>query len=168
LTYAIEPLGPSHNFDEFDCGNDALSIWLRDHARRATMQGTRTFLLVEEESGRVGGYFSVAPYLVEREDLPAKSGRGAPREIPAVLLAKLAVDRSEQGTGLGRVLMVRALTHIVRTARAAGGKVVVVDAVDKKAASFYEHHNFVPTPRDPLRLVMKLSTAAKELELPWP
>ena len=49
-----------------------------------------------------------------------------------------------------------------------GGKVVVVDAIDDGAVAFYERHDFVATPSDPHRLVRKLSTIAKALELPWP
>lgn len=86
----------------------------------------------------------------------------------AVLLAKLALDRSMQGEGLGSELLVVALETIVEAARRVGGKVVVVDAIDDEAAAFYERHDFLATPSDPLRLVRKLSTIARALELPWP
>lgn len=57
---------------------------------------------------------------------------------------------------------------ILTAARTAGGKVAVVDAVDDAAARFYRHHDFVPLPRDPHRLVLKLSTVAKLLRQAWP
>jgi ribosomal protein S18 acetylase RimI-like enzyme len=85
-----------------------------------------------------------------------------------VLLAKLALDRSVQGQGLGSELLVVALETIVEAARRVGGKVMVVDAIDEAAAAFYERHDFVATPSDPHRLVRKLSTIAKALDLPWP
>jgi len=53
-------------------------------------------------------------------------------------------------------------------ARLAGGKVVVVDAIDAEAAAFYRHHDFEPLPGRPNRLVMKLSTAARALDADWP
>ena len=93
---------------------------------------------------------------------------GAPRQIPAILLAKLALDGSRQGQGLGSELLVVALQVIVEAARAAGGRLVVVDAIDDAAAAFYRHHDFTPLPGDPRRLVLKLSTAAKALGLTWP
>lgn len=71
------------------------------------------------------------------------------------------------GQGLGAELLVHALTTIVVAARSAGGRLVVVDAVDEDAASFYRAHDFQPS-TDPRRLIMKLSTAARALDLTWP
>ena len=50
----------------------------------------------------------------------------------------------------------------------AGGKVVVVDAIDDAAASFYRHHDFEPLPGSDRRLVLKLSSVASALGLQWP
>jgi GNAT superfamily N-acetyltransferase len=94
--------------------------------------------------------------------------RGAPRRIPAILLAKLALDERLHGQGLGAELLVHALTTAINAARSAGGRVVVVDALDERAASFYRAHDFQPSPTDAHRLVVKLSTAARALGLAWP
>ena len=168
MTYRIEPLGDAHVVDPFDCGNAALNDWLKRHARNAAGQGTRTYVLVETGTGSVAGYFAVAPHLVERDVAPAHIGRGAPRQIPAILLAKLALDQHVQGKGLGAELLVRALERIVKISKQAGGKLIVVDAVDDAAAAFYEHHDLERLHADPLRLVVKLSTVAKALGMEWP
>lgn len=168
MTYSVEALGEGHDLEPFDSGNDELTDWLRHHARHATAQGSRTYLLVEDKTRRVVGYFSLAPHIMERADAPKRVGRGGPRQIPAILLAKLALDRSEQGRGLGSELLIRALETAVGAARAAGGKVVVVDAIDEAAARFYERHDFQRTPGNPRRLVQKLSTVASALDQPWP
>jgi hypothetical protein len=73
-----------------------------------------------------------------------------------------------QGKGLGAELLVNALTTILTATRSAGGRLIVVDAIDEHAAGFYRAHDFQPSPTDPLRLVMKLSTAARALGLEWP
>lgn len=168
MSHRIEPLADGHRLNAFTCGHPDLDQWLHLHAAQATRQGTRTYLLVEGDSGAVIGYFAIAPHILARDEAPRQIGRGAPRAIPAILLAKLALDSRFQGQGLGDELLVYALTKIVTAARAAGGKLVVVDAIDETAASFYRTHSFQPSPADPLRLVMKLSTVARELELPWP
>jgi GNAT superfamily N-acetyltransferase len=168
VSYRVEPLAAGHDLDAFDCGHDALTNWLKQHARTATGQGTRTYLLVEGATGAVAGYFAIAPYLVERDTSPPGVGRGAPKRIPAILLAKLALRSDLHGQGLGAELLVYALTTIVTAARSAGGRLVVVDAVDSSAAGFYRAHDFQPSPTDPLRLIMKLSTTARALHLPWP
>jgi len=167
VTWTVEALGDAHQFEGFDCGNEDLNGWLINYARHGVRQGTRTYVVVDDDD-RLAGYFAVAPHVVEREETPRSIGRGAPRQIPAILLAKFALDRQVQGGGLGRELLVLALTTIVDAARAAGGKVVVVDAIAAAAASFYEHHDFIAVPTDPHRLVQKLSTVAAALGLPWP
>jgi GNAT superfamily N-acetyltransferase len=167
LTLRVEALDSSHILDSFACGKGPLDDWLKQHARNAAGQGTRTYVLVESETRSIVGYFAIAPHLVERDSTPAQIARGAPQRIPAILLAKLALDEHAQGSGLGRVLLVRALEKIVDAAKRAGGKLVVVDAIDDDSAKFYLHHNFVPVPGNPHRLLMKMSTAARELENPW-
>jgi GNAT superfamily N-acetyltransferase len=168
VSHHIEPLAGSHDLDAFTCGHPSLDTWLREHAQHATRQGTRTYLLIEDKTDAVVGYFAIAPHLIERDETPRRIGRGAPQRIPAILLAKLALQERLHGQGLGAELLIHALTTIVIAARSAGGRIVVVDAIDDNAASFYAAHDFEPTPNDPHRLVLKLSTVAKALGLPWP
>lgn len=164
----VEPLADHHRLEKFDCGYPELSDWLRSHARHALGQGTRTYVLIDEGRPEVLGYFALAPHLVERKEMPQRIGRGSPAQIPAILLAKFALDAGMQGTGLGRDLLLRALSTIVEAARSAGGKLVVVDAVDDAAAAFYQHHGFLPVPEHRRRLVLKISTVARVLGLEWP
>lgn len=168
MTYRHEPLADGHVLEHFVCGKASLDDWLKRHARDATGQGTRTYVLVDSTTGSVVGYCAIAPHLVEREAMPGKIGRGAPKQIPAILLAKLALDERFHGGGLGRELLVRTLELIVESAKKAGGRLVVVDAIDDEAAAFYEYHDFKRLPNNRLRLVMKLSTAAKALGISWP
>ena len=166
MSFHVEPLG-EHRLDRFRCGNVELDSWLVAHAYNATGQGTRTYVLVDT-AGDVVGYFAIAPHLLARDDAPRSLGRGAPSQIPAVLLAKLALDDSLHGRGLGAELLVFALTTIIEAARHAGGRVIVVDAIDENAARFYAHHDFQALPGHDQRLVLKLSTAAKALDITWP
>ena len=163
----VEPLAAHHELAGFPCGVDALDEWLDVHARTATGHGTRTYLVIDEDE-RVVGYFAVAPHTIDRDDLSRRSGRGSPRQIPAILLAKLALAEELHGRRLGGELLVTALRVIVGAARRAGGKFVVVDAIDGAAAAFYAHHDFEPMPENPHRLTRKLSTVAKAIGEPWP
>lgn len=114
------------------------------------------------------GYFAIAPHTIDRDHLSRKAGRDAPRHIPAILLAKLALAEHLQGQGLGSELLVVALGRIVDAARRAGGKFVVVDAVDGAAASSYAHHEFESLPSAPLRFTGKLSSVAHAIAASWP
>ena len=156
----VAALDATHDLAPFTSGNSELDRWLRDQAHQATAQGTRTYVVLDEHDAVVG-YFAIVPHVVDRGDARKRVGRGAPRQIPAILLAKLALSEHLHGQGLGAELLVRALGTIIDAARVAGGKLVVVDAIDAQAAAFYLHHDFEPLPDRPDRLVMKLSTATR-------
>lgn len=163
----VDALDDHHNLEAFRSGNLELDGWLRVHARQAIGHGTRTYVVLGDD-GVVVGYFAIVPHVLERSDAPPKLGRGAPRQIPSILVAKLALSEHLHGRGLGAELLVRALATIIDAARVAGGKLVVVDAIDSDAEAFYRHHDFQPLPNRTDRLVMKLSTAARALGKDWP
>jgi GNAT superfamily N-acetyltransferase len=158
--FVSESLGEQHLLEQFSSGNDALDVWLQRHARNAqSMRTARTFVW-HAGDGLVVGYFSLAAHLVVRADLPPKVGRGAPEAIPAVLLARLALDRSLHGQGLGGELLLDALSRAVQASEVAAARLVVVDAIDAAAAAFYEHHGFTAVPGNRHRLVQKISDVA--------
>jgi predicted N-acetyltransferase YhbS len=111
----------------------------------------------------VVGYFLLGAHLVVRGELPRKYGRGSPTSIPAVLLARLALDVGLHGGGLGGELLWDALTRARAAADIAAARLVVVDAISAQAAAFYEHHGFSPIPENPNRLVQKMSDIAGAL-----
>jgi len=120
------------------------------------MNTGRTFVWRAEE-GRVVAYFTLAAHLVAREHMPPKVGRGSPQAIPAVLLARLALDRSLTGQGLGGELLWDALSRAVAASQQVAARLVVVDAIDDAAVGFYQHFGFVPVPGNPRRLVQKMT-----------
>jgi predicted N-acetyltransferase YhbS len=131
-------------------------------AQGADKAGTaRTF--VWSDDGVVVAYFSLCPHEVRREALPRRIGHGAPDAVPAILLARLALDRSLQGRGFGEGLLIDALERAAAAVSSAGGRLIVVDAIDGGAAAFYEHYGFARCPGGPLRLVRKSSEVARSL-----
>jgi GNAT superfamily N-acetyltransferase len=162
-TFVSETLADQHLLDKLSSGNPALDAWLQRHARRAqSMRTARTFVWHAGDQVVVA-YFSLAAHLVVRAELPTRIGRGSPDAIPAVLLARLALDRSLHGQGLGGELLVDASSRTVQASDVAAARLVVVDASDEAAASFYEHHGFVAVPGNPQRLVQKLGDIATAL-----
>jgi predicted N-acetyltransferase YhbS len=65
-----------------------------------------------------------------------------PDPVPVVVLARLALDRSDQGSRLGGHLLVDALRRCARGGQEFGARAVVVDAIDNRAAAFYRHLGF--------------------------
>jgi len=165
VTFRSEALDPSrHQLDSLNSGEVDLDTWLREHAAGAEARRVaRTFVWCAADENVVMGYYSLAGHRLIREELPKSIGRGSPREVPAVLLARLAIDERLQGRGLGGALLADALSRVVAATDLVAARFVVVDALNESAAMFYEHHGFrrIPTA---LRLVQKISDVAAALE----
>ncbi len=132
-----------HLVDHFQSGVETLDNWLHRTAEVAAAAGTAaTWVLCRGET--VVGYYAVAMGSVERGAAPSRLGRGQPDPVPVLLLARLALDRSEHGTGLGADLLRDALARAIAGAHHYGARALVVDAIDDHVASFYRHHGFVP------------------------
>lgn len=137
----VELLHDRHEVNDFDCGARALDQWLRKSAFTARAAGTAaTYVLCR--GPRVVGYYALAMSSVGHRQAPSRLRRGMPDPVPVVLLARLALDRCEQGAALGGYLLVDALRRCVEGGRAFGARAVVVDATTEDAAGFYLHFGF--------------------------
>jgi hypothetical protein len=164
MTWVSAGLRENHRLDEFDCGVDSLNRWLVHTARRADQQDTaRTYVWTERGDDRVMAYFAITPTQVNREDEGISKSAAVLDRAPAFLIAKLAVDLAIQGQGNGKDLAFDAIGRIVGVAQLGGGRLIVVDAIDEKAAAFYAKLNFIPVQNNPHRLYMKIATARKAL-----
>lgn len=168
MSFRSEPLDAArHNLSAFDSGELTLDTWLRETAAGAEDRRVgRTFVWVldGDDPDLVVGYYTLLGHRLVREDLPPKIGRGSPSEVPAVLLATLALDKSLQGSGNGGILLVDALRRILIATEQVAARFVVVDAIHEEAAAFYAKHGFTRIP-DTLRLVQKVSDIATSLAL---
>lgn len=161
-----EPLEAHHRLDAFDCGVQSLNVWLTEHARQAVAAGSaRVFITVDAEQGRVCGYYALAAAAVAHEEASERARKGQPRHpIPAVLLARLAVDASAQGHGVGAWLLQDAMRRALSASEAVGIRVFLVHALDDNARRFYERWGFEPSPTDRLNLQMLFKDIRKSLE----
>jgi predicted N-acetyltransferase YhbS len=110
----------------------------------------------------VVGYYALAMSSVGHEQAPSRLRRGMPDPVPAVLLARLALDCSEHGHSLGGHLLLDALARCLRGSREFGARAVVVDAISPEAADFYRHFGFRDL--DGHRLWRRLTDIARALE----
>jgi len=74
--------------------------------------------------------------------------------VPVIVLTRLAVDRTEQGEGLGVAMLKDGLVRIAAAADIVGARAVLVHAIDAKAAAFYRNFDFVPCPDNDLHLML--------------
>ncbi len=154
-----EPLGKYHRLDDFQCGEPALDEWLKRHARAAqASDSARAFVTTLEDGETVVGYYALAAAQIAPEEATARALKGQPqtRPVPAILLARLAVDQKHQGAGLGRSLLQDVLLRCVEAAEAIGARVLLVHAKHDDAKAWYLQFDFEESPTDPLHLLMLL------------
>lgn len=148
------PLDASHDRAAFDCGVGPLNDYLHKYAvQNQQNRSARTY--VATRGSRVVGYYTLAAGSVSRADTPDRVAKGlANHPVPVILLARLAVDRSEQGQGLGKGLLKDALRRVIQAADLIGCRALLVHAKDESAKAFYEKFGFVPSPTHPLHLFL--------------
>jgi GNAT superfamily N-acetyltransferase len=106
----------------------------------------------------VVAYYTLVASQVEQSEATGEVQRGTSKRfpVPACLIARLAVDRSEQGVGLGRSLLLNALQRTERASRSVAMRAVLVHALDEDAVAFYTHFGFKPASVEPLMLMAPL------------
>ncbi len=152
---AIEKLNAAHEVDAFDCGKEPLNRFVQRFAFSNQRAGSAQTYVVCRGERRVVGYYSLAVGAVEPADAPARVSKGLARHpIPVMLLARLAIDRTEQGRGLGRALLKDALLRTAQAADIAGIRALLVHAKDDEARAWYEGFDFEPGPAEPYQLFL--------------
>lgn len=161
---AVEPLESHHKVDRFKCGREQLDRWLRAYASQGQRRDTaRTFVICRQGRTEVVGYYTLVASQVEQSEATGEvlSGTSKHFPIPVCLIARLAVIGSEQGTGLGRSLLLDALQRTERASRSVAMRAVLVHALDEEAAGFYARFGFKPASTEPLILMVPLKAVRK-------
>ncbi|MDR3423812.1 MAG: GNAT family N-acetyltransferase [Alphaproteobacteria bacterium] len=136
--YIIEPL-ESHDRKNFDCGEEIFNRYLRERAAQDIRRKlNRVFVLREENSEKIFGYYTLAATTIEARKLSADRAKHLPAyPLPAALLGKLAVDKARQGRGIGKLLLANAVRRVQRLEKEMGIHVLVVDPFVDRLAKFY-------------------------------
>jgi GNAT superfamily N-acetyltransferase len=153
--FVIEKLGKGHDLSGFDCGNEALNVWLKRFAWINVQNDAARVYVAHRHDQLVVGYHALTAGSVSRAEASERIGHGlAAHPIGVVVLGRLAVDRTQQGKGLGTTLLQDALLRAERAAETVGVRAVLVQAIDAAAGSFYLRFGFSPSPIDEMRLML--------------
>jgi GNAT superfamily N-acetyltransferase len=161
-------LDKNHDLTTFDCGVGPLNDYLQKHTLQNNQnRSARTY--VATRGGQVVGFYTLAAGSVSKSDAPPRVAKGLGNyPVPIILIARLAVDNSERGKGLGKGLLKDALLRSLQAANLIGCRAVLVHAKDQTAINFYEKHGFEPSPIDEshLFLLLKDIVASLGIEVP--
>lgn len=162
---APRPLSEHDVVADFDSGEPTLDGYLRGRALANHVEGaSRCFVTCR--AGRVVGFYALASASVERAGTPGRVRRNMPDPVPVILLSRLAIDRTEQGKGLGAQLLRDAITRAVAAAEIVGVRAFLVHALHEQARAFYAHFGFESSPTDPLHQLLLIKDARALLDPP--
>ena len=158
-----EPLNDAHELNDFFCGVSSLDDWLKRRARPNQVSGaSRTFVVAENY--RVIGYYALASGAITVESSVGRFRRNMPDPIPAAVLGRLAIKRSQQGRGLGRALFRDCALRVAHAADTIGIRGIVVHAISDQAKAFYLALGFEPSPSEPMTLMVTLGDVRRFLD----
>jgi len=166
-SFVSVPLDPPvHDLSHFDSGEPDLDAWLRGSAATAARaRVAQTFVWNRDVDDRgVVAYYALSAHAIPRAEAPSRIGRGVPDPAPAALLAKLALDRTLQGSGRGQLLLVDALQRILQASeRGPAVRAIVVDAATDAGRMLYAKFGFVAAPGRADRMLVRPETIVKGL-----
>ena len=157
-----------HERADFSCGVARLDNFLRLSARKQQKDGfTRVFVAVAEGSSRILGYYALNTHAVGIAELGRNHPRRAPSSasLPALYLSMIAVDKTQQGKGMGTDLLVDALLRACRVSKEVGLKLVILDVINdggdqafQRRKEFYRRMGFESFRDSPERMFMTIGT----------
>lgn len=147
MAISIRRLESDDLLDQFDCGDHPLNDYLKRHAwanQSRNLIGV-TYVAVEDAQSRIVlGYYTLAASAISRDLLPVELTKELPRHrnLPVTLLARLAVSKPFQKSGLGGKLLWHALRNVLALSEHLGFRFLLVDAYPS-AAGWYARYGFV-------------------------
>ena len=116
---------------------------------------SRTFVVADGR--KAVGYYALASGAITVEASVGRFRRNMPDPIPVAILGRLAIDRSQQGRGLGRALFRDCALRVAHAADTIGIRGIVVHAISEQAKAFYLVLGFDPSPAEPMTLMVTLA-----------
>jgi GNAT superfamily N-acetyltransferase len=158
-------LTEAHDSSAFDSGEPILDDWLRRRAwNNLLTAASRTYVVCSHGSNRIVGYFALGMGQILAQEATGSMRRNMPKFIPAVVLGRLAIDRAQQGKGLGRALLADAVQRSLRASAEVSARLVIVHAISPAAEAFYLHHGFTRLPVETPTLALDLVKLRKIAE----
>lgn len=160
MTTVFESLTAHHDREGFDYGKPPLNDFLRRQARQNADRnvGVTHVAVAQAGDAKILAYYTMVTRSVDSVMLAAKK---LPKgEIGVVLLGRLAVDKTAQGQGLGKLCLLRAIGQVEVAAREIGIYALVLDAIDDEARAWYLRldFGFTPLPDEPNPLILPVAT----------
>ena len=169
MSFHATPLSRQHKREQFDCGNESLTRYLKEHASQDVKRNLALCFVTADDENRITGYYTLSNGSIPKDHLPtAISRKLGYKEIPVTLLGRLARDITKRRTGLGESLLMDALYRSFYASRASTGSVAIVtDPIDDDAVKFYTRYGFLQL-QGSKRMFIMMETLEELLDYPLP
>ncbi len=146
----IEILDKKHRRDDFDCGNDQLNNYLKHQAGQDMKRKlSACFIIADSSTNQILGYYTLSNNSISLNSFTEEIQKKLPKSyksIPTTLLGRLAINKEQQGKGIGKILLIDALKRSHELSKEMGSFAVVVDPIDHAAEMFYKKYDFIKLP----------------------
>ncbi len=149
MKMTVRLLEKRYDKNYFNCGYNLLDDYLKKQARQDVDRDLSACFVLIDEDDIVKGYYTLSANSIRRDDFPENLLKKLPPsypDLPAVLLGRLAIDKSLQGKGYGEILLINALKKCYEISESLGTIAVIVDPIDEKAQNFYNRYGFILLP----------------------
>lgn len=141
----IVSLSTLHIYREtFHSRSDALNSYFHRYVSQDEKKNlTKCFTLIDRQQAKIIGFYTLSASVVSVTNIPKDKLKREIRypDIPAVLIGRLAIDEQFEGQGYGKFLIADAIARVKSSNL--GVAVLVVDAKDDAAVSFYQRLGFI-------------------------
>lgn len=154
MSVVIEEITQQHNRKAFDCGVPELNQFLQHQARQKTAKHiSKTFVACRDSApSSIVGYHTLTGFSVTTPP-SHRDYKKYPHPLSAVKLARLAVDRDNQGQHLGSRLLIDAIHRTVLVSQQIAAIGLFVDPMTPEVIPFYQQYGFCSAdPSDQSRL----------------
>lgn len=139
---SIKEIQPKSQLKNFNCEIEELNVFLSRYAIKNDELGIGKTFVALDSYKKISGYFTLATAQVTYQEIPNDyRGRLPKYPIPALRIARLAVNKEIQGQGVGSWLLKQAFMKALQVADVTGLYFIIVDAKEN-SKSFYEQYGF--------------------------
>jgi len=140
-------LSKHHQRETLDCNNPDLNNYLWHYARQDQKRSAAQTWVLEcpENPGRIQAFYTLSAASVCSAQI-----RFPYSDIPALLLGRLAVDRTAQGKNLGSIAVLDALMRSKKLGQVVGIRFMLTKPINSQVLTFYQKLGFKKLPQESL------------------
>lgn len=158
MSYLTSPLLANHDRSGFQSGIPSLDAYIKTQVNQDIRKQLAACFVITDGKDKIIGFYTLSSASISVEDAPEAIKRKLPKaykEIPAILMGRLAVDQKVQGLGYGKLLLMDALKRSYALSLLLGSWALIVDPIDENAFAFYRKYGFVSLSNGRMFLTIK-------------